>query len=525
MSLDSIVQISISTQTTSPSRKGFGVPLVAGYHTVFTERVRFYTDLPGLEDDGFSTDSPEYLAATAIMSNSPHPEMYAVGRAVGQPTQKYEITIRSAAAANTYTVTASGEGVTETDCTYTALTDLAFVGANSGDLFTAAAHGMATGDGPFRMAAGGPTGTAVDTNYWIIRTSADVFQIADTKAHAIALTAITISADGAGTLLRANNDTIVAQLVQALNAVAGKNYTAVQTAASGETDIITVTGTAAGDWFSLELVDATSMTIAVTHADPGVATDLAAITLASPDWYLLYTLYNSDAYVKAAAAVIETLKKIYIADVSDSETASLANGGGDLADDLQTSGYDRTAVAYHPSPAAMLGAGWLGSRLPYDPGSETWKFASPNGIASITTTGTHRVNLRAKDANTLQDLGGTNRMWEGTMASGAFIDTIRGLDWLEDDMLVGVFSALASALKIPYTNAGVALIVSEVQASLDRAIDAGVLSSDPKPVVTFPRVSAIADADKALRILPDIKWTAVLAGAIHRVEISGVVSV
>jgi hypothetical protein len=43
-------------------------------------------------------------------------------------------------------------------------------------------------------------------------------------------------------------------------------------------------------------------------------------------------------------------------------------------------------------------------------------------------------------------------------------------------------------------------------------------------VVTFPRAKDVDPAAKARRLLPDLNFTATLAGAIHRVKIVGKVS-
>jgi hypothetical protein len=84
---------------------------------------------------------------------------------------------------------------------------------------------------------------------------------------------------------------------------------------------------------------------------------------------------------------------------------------------------------------------------------------------------------------------------------------------------------LAGLDKVPYTDAGVALIQAQVIASLQSAVAKGILTSDPAPVVTVPKVANVSPSDKAARILPDVKFSATLAGAIHKVNITGVVSV
>ncbi len=442
------VSLTITQDSVQVTRLGFGVPMILSVNATFSERIRYYTDLTGLVTDGFATTSPEYLAAAMIMSQNPSPETYAIGRAVGEPTQVYTLNISVVEHSHTYRLNVRGPGITTTE--------------------------------------------------------------------------VAVAADSATT-----DGEIVTALVTALNAITPNTYIA-----AGATSPFTITADVAGGWFSVESVEPGYIKIAQTHVEPAttLADDLAAIQLENDNWYAVYTLYNSEPYVKAVAAWVETQKKIYIADSSASEGVTLASAGtgtSDLLDDLATSNYARTAGVYHPNPAAMLGAAWLGTRLPYDPGAETWKFARPAGITPVTLTGTHRVNLRAKSANTLQTVGGVNIMWEGTTTDGDFIDVIRGLDWLQDDMTAGVFGAMAGALKVPYTKQGMALIESQIRASLARAIARGIISDDVEnePVVTLPKITNISAADKGLRLLPDVRWSATLAGAIHKVQIAGTVSV
>lgn len=540
MSLSEHVSLTITADSVGISRAGFGVSLILSCNAAFAERVRYYNDLPGVAAD-FATTSPEYLAATAMLSQSPHAERIAIGRAAGKPTLAYRLDVLSVALGNVYTVNVEGQGATITTVSYTTKADLTFTATNATELFTSAAHGMATGDGPYRVSNSGgglPSGLSVDTDYWVIADVANgvvdpvnTFQLATSKANAIAGTELLIASDGTGTqtLRRNQNDVICAQLVQGINAVVGNNFLAAQVTGAGETDYVTVTGDATGSWFSIAIVDTTLLKNAMTHTEPAttLATDLTAISLEQDDWYALITLYNSEAYVKAAAAWIETQKKIYLADSCDSIVVTTAASGsdGDVANDLHNLAYARTSLWYHPSPADMLSAGVCGRCLPLEPGEETWKFKTLSGVGPTTTTSTHRTNLRAKKANWYMTVAGKNVTMEGTTADGDFIDNQRGLDWLEDDMQKGVFEALTKGNKVPYTDAGVALIQSEVHASLSRAVSKGILSNNPAPVVTVPKVSAVASSDKALRLLPDVKFSGTLAGAIHKCVVSGVVSV
>ncbi len=80
MGLDAIAQIAIDANTRTPSRTGFGKPLVMAYHTEFLERTREYTSVADMITDGFATTSPAVRAATALFAQNPAPPTIVLGR-------------------------------------------------------------------------------------------------------------------------------------------------------------------------------------------------------------------------------------------------------------------------------------------------------------------------------------------------------------------------------------------------------------------------------------------------------------
>lgn len=323
----------------------------------------------------------------------------------------------------------------------------------------------------------------------------------------------------------ATNDSIVDLIVTALNAVAGKNYTAAATG-SGGSHVCTVTGDAAGNWFSLEVLDNTALKISQTHTDPGVAADMDAIRLVDDSWYGIHSTYNSKAVVTALAAWTESNGKLYSPAVNETDAITTTAGNADTLDALHTSAYARTNGWYHPSPKAMLGAAVLGHMLPIDPGSDDWKWQTLAGVPAVKLTATHRTNLLARKANSYQVNAGLPITWEGTCSDGTFVDIIRGRDWLQNDMSVGVYGAIyrsnAAGRKVPFTDAGFAIVEAEVRGSLKRAAAAGIIRDDF--VVTMPRLVDVSGANKTIRKLAGIKFSANLAGAVHDVAITGSVS-
>lgn len=445
MALTDHVQITITPGSIQLSRPGFGVPMILSCKSIansFPERLRFYTSTTGVLAD-FASDTPEYLATAAIFAQSPRPPRIAIGRALGQPTQRYEIT-PVAQDDTLYEITVAGEGmVTET---------------------------------------------------------------------------VSYTSDGTALLSE-----VTAGLTSALNGVASNNYTAVDNGTS-----VTVTADAAADWFSLESLDHALISITQDHAEPAtsLATDLAAISNYNDGWYALYTLYNSTAYVNAAAAYIETVKKFYLAESADSVSVQIAEGSGtDVLDDLDEFDYTRVGGFWHPSPADMAGARLLGRWLPLDPGTETAAYKILAGVASPTLTETQRSNLSDRRATYYKTEADQAFTWQGQTADQtyAFMDTRRFVDKLESDIVLAVFGAFLSGDKIPFTDPGISQIKGQVLGAILAHVGEGV-AEDPAPVVTAPTAADVSDADKALRHLPDVEFSATYSGAIHSVAISGVLS-
>jgi hypothetical protein len=79
MSLESIVNVQISRETSSVSRAGFGVPLILGTSKAFTSLLKFYSSYNAVLEDFISTDK-EAIAASAIFSQNPVVEQIAIGR-------------------------------------------------------------------------------------------------------------------------------------------------------------------------------------------------------------------------------------------------------------------------------------------------------------------------------------------------------------------------------------------------------------------------------------------------------------
>lgn len=437
MSLDSIASVIITQATASVSQAGFGVPLIAGYHTKFADVVRTYDASGGLTDlasDGFNSKHPIYKCAQALLAQNPKISQFKVGKLTELDKQTMKI--------------------------------------------VPIAH---------------------NSKAYLITIGAEDF---------------TFTSDGSGTVAE-----ICTGLTTAINAssqafTATDSTTYVSVAADNAEEMFVYSGYDSDD---LRLTD-------ITGTNSVLAADLDAIELADPQWYCLLLANQPEADIEAAAAWVETKIKLMLADSADYGCID-GSSTTDLAHDLEASGYARTALMYHLNSGEFAGAAWAGKLLPLDPGSETWAFKSLAGITVNALNATEIANLDAKTCNHYTELAGVSITRKGYSASGEFIDITRFIDWLRARIQERVYSLFVNSVKIPYTDLGVALVKAEVLAQLREGVNIGGLSADPAPTVSAPRVSEVSSLDKAARLLPDVTFTATLAGAIHSVEITGTISV
>lgn len=310
-------------------------------------------------------------------------------------------------------------------------------------------------------------------------------------------------------------------LATAIGVAAGDVVTAAHTATT-----VDLTADEAGHVYALELATTLGAKLDVTEttADAGIAADIAALSLASGDWYGLVLVSQGKAEALAAAAVIETMRRILGVTSSDSDILD-GEVTTDLASQLKAAGYARTFLLYSPKAHEYGAAAWMGNRFPGQPGGSTWKFKTLRGVSVYPLTASQETVAKAKNCNTYTSIGGVSIAAEGVTASGEYIDVTHGVDWLQAQIQEGVYSLLVNSDKIPFTDGGVALVENVVRGALIRAVTAQLLAEDPEPTVSVPRVADVPQPDRAARHLPDVRFEGVLAGAIHSLTINGTITV
>jgi len=267
----------------------------------------------------------------------------------------------------------------------------------------------------------------------------------------------------------------------------------------------------------------TNMTLTTSQANVNIITELAALRLFDDDWYCLISTSNADQDILQAAEYIETLDKVYA--VLGIDTDIITSATDDIMSELKALNYNQSFLMYSSSADEQKEAAFAGRCLPENPGSITWNYKNLSGITTEALNDTEISNALGKNSNVYISISGIGVTREGKVASGEYIDVTRGIHWLKARIQERIFSILVNNNKIPYTNAGIDAVKSGVLEILRLGIARGVLAASPEPVVTAPDVSEVSSTDKANRYLPDVSFTATLAGAIHTVKINGLVQV
>ena len=442
MSLDDLVNISITANTATPTQQGFGTPLIAAclLPAAFTQRTRTYSDLTAMVADGFAVTHPAYLAATVVKSQNPSVTQWKIGRRALPPTQIVTLKVLSAVVGTIYAWGVKIPGASSfTPQTFTVV--------------------------------GGTTTTVATAIAALIDPLAGITAVAATDT-------VTVTSTVAGTLCDFNN-------------------------------------------WNPELL------VKETTTDPGIATDLAAILAADSDWFGLVLDNNSKAEVVSAAAFSEANRKLFGYNTSDTECGDNAVVN-DVMSTTQSSSYAFTYGLFSGSQLlSYSGAAWLGHELAYNPDvtSRNWAFKTLAGVPTDSLTQTAENNIRAKNGNTYTRIGGIGLTYEGKSASGQYIDITLGVEWLRVRIKENSFSLLVNNGKVPFTQTGIDMIEAVLRAVLGKATalpdGSQFLASF---LVTAPKIGNVLPADKAARRLIGVTFSGVLAGAINKLVMTGVVT-
>jgi hypothetical protein len=463
MSIDSIITVQIDRTSTTVSQAGFGTPLIAAYFptSIFAQRSKEYSSLSEMVADGFVSTDPAYLAASDAWAQSPSPPTIKVGRRAGAPQQ---------------TLT-----VTPVDLTVGAVHTVTIVGYKNST---------------FATRADPANGIAIDTATYT----------------AVASDTATLICDGLRADLTPTGD-------YTEGGTATLTITANNTDATNDGMLFGVTYTVNGD--SVGVDDMTP--------DPTIkiADDLTAINDYDPDWYGFCIDSNSrdeiwdEAASAGAANWAESNGKLFVCQTQDALVTSDAGETTSVAYELQLANFERTMCFAHRNNRDYVCAAMLGRALPEDAGSITWAMKELSAVTAQDFT-TAEINIAlAKNVNVITTIAGVAVTRFGNSSGGEYFDVMRGVDWIAARIAERVYALLISNDKIPYTDSGINAVKGEVLAQLDAGVARNFLAADPAPTCDVPRAADVSAADKGSRTLNNVKFRATLAGAVHKVNIEG----
>lgn len=172
----------------------------------------------------------------------------------------------------------------------------------------------------------------------------------------------------------------------------------------------------------------------------------------------------------------------------------------------------------------------LAKCLSFRAGSETWAYKQLTSIVADDFSSSEIEALDEAKLNYYVPCAGKDITLPGKTLSGEWIDVIRFRDYIANNIQTRVYNLFVQNPKVPYTNAGIALIQSQIIAALKEGQQVGGIAEDeydgdgnliPGFTTSVPSSSAVSAADKSSRTLSNCTFTARLANAIHLVEISG----
>lgn len=259
------------------------------------------------------------------------------------------------------------------------------------------------------------------------------------------------------------------------------------------------------------------------------------------NWYGLAIADSADlveADVISVAAAIEASSLSRILAVTTDDVNVLVAGNTDnIGYKLKAAGYGRTFWQYSSSSKyAAISAFGRAFTVNFTGNNTTitLKFKTEPGVTYETLTTAQAAAIDAINGNVyVYYANDTAIIQQGVMANGDFFDERHGLDWLQNYVQTNLYNLLyTSTTKIPQTDAGVTRLMTNVEASLDQAVNNGLIAPgvwNGSPIgqiesgdtltkgyyVYADAVANQAQSDREARKSPVIQAAIKMAGAIH----------
>lgn len=113
--LDQVLAVNITQATPAPATTSFGIPLIVGPTATgwaAGDNVHSYASPAAMLTDGYTTASPEYIAALAMAGQAVQPPSFRAGRRTTTVAQVDTLKVNTLTSGRTYTVTVNGVAYT-----------------------------------------------------------------------------------------------------------------------------------------------------------------------------------------------------------------------------------------------------------------------------------------------------------------------------------------------------------------------------------------------------------------------------
>lgn len=277
------------------------------------------------------------------------------------------------------------------------------------------------------------------------------------------------------------------------------------------------------------------------HGTEDAAQCFSEISEVDSDFFFIACDDNADAFVKAMAATVETVEKMYfVADRNADNIASVVDPDTSLFGELGALNYQNTVTLFHHTAGDSAVSGshesaeypeiaWICANSVYDAGSVNWANLALAGVSESQQSNGRRLtpsqknNLDTRNANFIEYDAGNNFTRYGQTVGNDWIDTVRGVYWQKSDLTTNLKILMLGqkGSKIAYNGSGLTQIRETIATSLQRGVNRNFLGSFD---IQMPRLTDISTADKLARVLSGVTFTADIVGAVNEISIQGTVS-
>lgn len=456
------VSVLISLSRTAVTQN-FSVPMVAGYHTHWPQRIKFYSTqgiAAALVADGFSTTEATYKAALIIAEQEPAPGQIAIGRRANKPLQTITLTIGDATTGNVlgftlvdsaggthaiaYTIPGASTTTTVATAVAALINAIPSVGAVIGTVTAAVAViTIARTDGALTDVQGWLTQSTLTTAVVLANTTADPGIAADLVA------------------------------IQAANSI---GWYALILDSNAKAEIVAAQA----------FIEATGQGGKVAFYD---SSDSANITSATTD---VFSALQTSGYQRC------------IIQQNDSQLLSYA--GAALAGKV---------LALNPGS-------WTAAYMdPVGPPADTDQSLTDSQKFILNTASTTNPGNGGKNGNYFKVVAGNAIVYPGSCPNGQYFDNIVFLDWFQSNAQADVFNVFLGLNKVPLTDNGIGLLgdALETRANIGASPQFGGIDATQPIVLTKPKASAISPTDRAKRNVPGLGISFFLSNAIQTTEV------